>query len=154
MDDRDAPFRSILVAVDGSAHSELALRRAIRLAAADHARLTVMTVVPNVREGAASTWSVPVDPAALQEEADREGQRTLRAAVDQIPGDQPVRSVLRHGHAGPEILAEVAESGHDVIILGARGLGRIGSMAGSVSRHVLHHAKVAVFVAHAPPPAP
>ena len=71
-----------------------------------------------------------------------------------MPDDLPVRSLLRHGHAGPEIVAEIRASRHDVVVLGARGLGRIGSLAGSVSQYVLHHAKVAVFVAHAPPPAP
>ena len=145
------PFRSILVAVDGSPHSDLALRRAIGLAQQDRARLTVMTVVPNVRDGAAAAWNVPVDPHALQEQADREGERTLRAAVDLVPDDLPVRKLLRHGHAGPEIIAEIQRSGHDVVIVGARGLGRIGSLTGSVSQdYVLHHAKVAVFVAHAP----
>jgi nucleotide-binding universal stress UspA family protein len=153
MADVAAPFRSVLVAVDGSPHAALALSRAIALAQNDHARLTVMTVVPNVGEGAAASY-VAVNPVALQHEADREGERTLRAAVDTVPDDLPVRSLLRHGHAGPEIVAEIRASRHDVVVLGARGLGRIGSLAGSVSQYVLHHAKVAVFVAHAPPPAP
>ena len=36
----------------------------------------------------------------------------------------------------------------NAIILGARGVGRVGSMLGSVSSYVMHHAKSAVFVAH------
>jgi nucleotide-binding universal stress UspA family protein len=36
------------------------------------------------------------------------------------------------------------------VLLGARGVGRMGSLIGSVSQHVLHHADIAVFVAHAP----
>ena len=143
------PFRSVLVAVDGSPHADLALRRAIGLAQEDRARLTVMTVVPNVRDGAAAAWSVPVDPIALQEQADREGERTLGAAIDLVPDDLPVRKLLRHGHAGPEIVAEIQRSGHDVVVLGARGVGRFGSLTGSVSQYVLHHARIAVFVAHA-----
>jgi nucleotide-binding universal stress UspA family protein len=145
------PYRSVLVAVDGSSHADLALERAIGLAQRDHSRLTVMTVVPNVRESAAAAWNVPVDPNALQEQADREGQRVLRAAIDTVPDDLPVSSLLRHGHAGPEIIAEIKRSDHDAVILGARGLGRIGSFSGSVSQYVLHHAKIAVYVAHAPP---
>jgi nucleotide-binding universal stress UspA family protein len=144
------PFRSVLVAVDGSAHAALALARGIRLARQDNARLTVMTVVPNVRERAAAAWNVPVDPVAMQEQADREAQRTLAAAIDTVPDDLPVRSLLRHGHAGPEIVAEIERSEHDVVVMGARGVGRIGSLTGSVSQFVLHHAKVAVFVTHAP----
>ena len=41
------------------------------------------------------------------------------------------------------------EGEHDAILLGAR-VGRVGSLMGSVSQHVLHHASVTVFVAHAP----
>jgi nucleotide-binding universal stress UspA family protein len=144
------PFRSVLVAVDGSTHAALALSRAIGLAQQDRARLTVMTVVPNVRDGAAAAWNVPVDPIALQEQADRQGERTLNAAIDTVPEDLPVCKLLRHGHAGPEIVAEIQRSNHDVVILGARGVGRIGALTGSVSQYVLHHAKIAVFVAHAP----
>jgi nucleotide-binding universal stress UspA family protein len=143
-------FRRVLVAVDGSPHAELALSSAIALAQRDHARLTVLTVVPNVRDSAAAAWNVPVDPMALQDEADREADRTLRAAIDAVPEDLPVCSRLRHGHAGPEIVAETVEGRHDVVVVGARGLGRIGSLVGSVSDYVLHHVKVAVFVAHAP----
>jgi nucleotide-binding universal stress UspA family protein len=143
-------FRSVLVAVDGSAHAALALRQAIALAQRDHARLTVLTVVAHVRDVAAGAWSVPVDPIALQEQADREAQDLLRGALETVPDDLPVASRVRHGHAGPEIVAEVRESDHDAVLLGARGVGRIGTLAGSVSTYVLHHAKVAVFVAHAP----
>jgi nucleotide-binding universal stress UspA family protein len=61
-----------------------------------------------------------------------------------------VESVQRRGHAGPEIVAQVKAGQHDAVVLGARGLGRIGSMFGSVSRHVLHDAGVAVFIGHLP----
>jgi nucleotide-binding universal stress UspA family protein len=149
---QDIRFRRVLVAVDGSRHAEVALSMAIALAQRDHARLTVLTVVPNVRDAAAAAWNVPVDPVSLQEEADRVADRTLRGAIDAVPDDLPVCSRLRHGHAGPEIVAEAAEGQHDAVVVGARGLGRIGSMLGSVSGYVLHHVKVAVFVGHAPAP--
>jgi nucleotide-binding universal stress UspA family protein len=35
-------------------------------------------------------------------------------------------------------------------MLGARGVGRVHGLMGSVSQHVLHHADTAVFVTHAP----
>ena len=37
-----------------------------------------------------------------------------------------------------------------VIAVAEDGVGRVGSLMGSVSQHVLHHASVTVFVAHAP----
>jgi nucleotide-binding universal stress UspA family protein len=41
-------------------------------------------------------------------------------------------------------------STYDAILVGARGVGRVRGMMGSVSQYVLHHSGVAVFVAHAP----
>jgi nucleotide-binding universal stress UspA family protein len=143
-------FRRILVAVDGSRHSDLALAMALALAERDHARLTILTVIPNINESAALAYGAGVDPVALQGDADRGAQKTMRAAVDAVPDDQPVESVTRRGHAGPEIVAQAKAGNHDAVILGARGLGRIGAMFGSVSQHVLHHAGIAVFVGHLP----
>jgi nucleotide-binding universal stress UspA family protein len=143
-------FRRVLVAVDGSRHADLALAMAIALAERDHARLTIMTVVPNVTESAAMAYGSGVDPVAMQRDADDAAEKIIRAAVDEVPDEQPVETVRRSGHAGPEIIAQAKEGDHDAIVLGARGLGRIGSMFGSVSRHVMHDADAAVFVGHLP----
>jgi nucleotide-binding universal stress UspA family protein len=148
---RERPtFHRVLVAVDGSRHADLALSMAIALAERDHARLAILTVIPNVTETAAMAYGAGVDPIALQADADRNAEKTMRAALDAVPDDQPVDSVQRRGHAGPEIVAQVKAGNHDAVVLGARGLGRIGSMFGSVSQHVLHHSGVAVFIAHLP----
>jgi nucleotide-binding universal stress UspA family protein len=143
-------FHRVLVAVDGSRHSDLALAMAIALGERDRSRLTILTVIPNVSESAALAYGTGVDPIALQRDADHGAERTMRAALDAVPDDQPVDSIQRRGHAGPEIVAQVKAGHHDAVILGARGLGRIGSMFGSVSQHVLHHAGVAVFIGHLP----
>jgi nucleotide-binding universal stress UspA family protein len=52
--------------------------------------------------------------------------------------------------AGAEIVARACEHDYDAVLLGARGLGRVGALLGSVSAYVLHRAPVPVFVAHAP----
>jgi nucleotide-binding universal stress UspA family protein len=137
----------VLVAVDGSRHADLALSRAIAMVERDHARLTVMTVAVTVGTPA---WSGAISVPELQDEVDAEAQRVLRAAVDTVPDDLPLHSVFRRGHPGPEIVAQVRAGNHDAVVLGARGVGRMGSLFGSVSQYVLHHAGVAVFVAHAP----
>jgi len=143
-------FHRVLVAVDGSRHSDLALAMAIAIGERDRSRLTILTVIPNVGESAGLAYGSGLDPVALQADADRSAERTMRAALDAVPDDQPVDSVQRRGHAGPEIVAQVKDGNHDAVILGARGLGRIGSMFGSVSQHVLHHAGIAVFIGHLP----
>jgi nucleotide-binding universal stress UspA family protein len=143
-------FHRILVAVDGSRHADLALAMAIALGERDHARLTILTVIPNITESAAMAYGSGVDPVAMQRDADNGAERTMRAALDAVPADQPVESVQRRGHAGPEIVAQVKAGNHDAVIVGARGLGRIGTMFGSVSQHVLHNAPAAVFIGHLP----
>ena len=144
-------YHRVLVAVDGSLHSDLALSMAIALADRDNARLTVLTVIPHVAESSAAlTYGAPVDLVQLQEDADRDAERTMRAAIDAIPDGQPVDAVTRRGSSGSEIVAQIKDGDHDVVVLGARGLGRIGSLFGSVSQYVLHHAGIAAFVAHVP----
>ncbi|HWH95770.1 MAG TPA: universal stress protein, partial [Baekduia sp.] len=116
---RERPtFRRILVAVDGSRHADLALSLAIALAERDHSRLTILTVIPNITESAAMAYGSGVNPVALQADADRRAEKTMRAAIDAVPADQPVASVQRRGHAGPEIVAQVKVGDHDAVVLG------------------------------------
>ena len=112
-------FHRVLVAVDGSRHSDLALAMAIALSERDNSRLTILTVIPNVNESAALAYGAGVDPIALQLDADRGAERTMRAALDAVPDDQPVDSIQRRGHAGPEIVAQVKAGNHDAVVLGA-----------------------------------
>jgi nucleotide-binding universal stress UspA family protein len=137
----------LLVAVDGSANSNLALSAAITAARRDHATLTLVFVGPDVTTGPA-TWALAgaVDQTAV----DEDGCRQLAATIARIPADIPVTTIYRRGKPGPEIVKASKEGDYDAIVLGARGVGRVGSMLGSVSHHVLHHADIAVFVAHAP----
>ena len=75
----------------------------------------------------------------------------LREAVERIPEDIGVRSLFKRGQAGPDRRGRGGRAATTtLILLGARGLGRVGALLGSVSNHVLHHATIAVFVAHAP----
>lgn len=142
-------FHRLLVAVDGSEHADLALAAAITAARRDHAAITLLAVAPDVP--ARASWPGTLSPPArLQEETDAYAQRVLREAVERIPEDIGVRSVFKRGKAGPVIVAEAAAGDYDALLLGARGLGRVGALLGSVSNHVLHHATIAVFVGHAP----
>jgi nucleotide-binding universal stress UspA family protein len=139
-------FHNILVATDGSTPAERALAEAIDLAQAYRARLTVIYVVPPTP---APTYRVPVDLAQLRGEMEAEGKQILAAAVERIPDDVSVTTRLRHGHAGEEILSELDEGGHDLVVLGSRGRGRARSnLLGSVGGHVHFGARIAMLVIH------
>ncbi|MGZ6694171.1 MAG: universal stress protein [Solirubrobacteraceae bacterium] len=142
-------FHRLLVAVDGSENSDLALSAAITAARRSNATVALISVSRDVM--ATATWpGTPAPPAQLQEDADAYAQKVLREAAERIPQDVGVTTIFKRGKAGPVIVAEAAAGGYDAILLGARGLGRVGALLGSVSNHVLHHATIAVFVAHAP----
>jgi nucleotide-binding universal stress UspA family protein len=139
----------LLVAVDGSANADLAVTAAITAARRDHATLTLILVGPDVTAGPAA-WSVPIAGAADQRAIDEDGCQRLQATVARIPADVPVTTLYRRGKAGPEIVKAAKEGDYDAIVLGARGVGRVHGLMGSVSQYVLNHAGIAVFVAHAP----
>jgi nucleotide-binding universal stress UspA family protein len=145
-------LRRLLVAVDGSASSQLALRAAITVARRDHAAVTLISIEPDLATTTAQWAILAGAPADLQDAVHQQAQAALDAAVAAIPPDIPVTTILRRGRPGPQIVNEAARGTYDAILLGARGVGRVGSLLGSVSHHVLHHAAIAVFVAHAPSP--
>ena len=146
----DLCLRRILVAVDGSPSAELALRAAITVARRDRSTLTLICVAPDVSADI-SRWALAAGAVpATQDEVDAEAAKVLREAVERVPHDVPVTTIQLRGKAGPTICAHAAARDYDAILLGARGVGRVGALTGSVSGHVLHHADTAVFVAHAP----
>ena len=139
----------LLVAIDGSENAELALTAAVTVARRDNATLTLLTVGPDLATSPA-VWGVPVACTFDQAAIDADGCKRLEATLARIPADITVRTIYRRGKAGPEIVKAAKESDYDAILLGARGVGRVGALMGSVSSYVLHHADIAVFVAHAP----
>jgi len=142
-------FLDILVAIDGSEHAAQALRTAAQLASEENARLTVITAVPPTPALAQITAA----GAALTELADIMGDagRQMRAQVDELPDDISVTTVVVSGHAAHEILERLREGRHDLLVMGTRGLGRVGSaLLGSVSQAVLHEAEVPVLVVRGP----
>jgi nucleotide-binding universal stress UspA family protein len=87
-------------------------------------------------------------PPTSQDELDAEAEKILRRTVALVPDEIPVRTVVRRGKPGPAIVAHAREETYDAILMGARGVGRVASIVGSVSAYVLSHAGSDVFVAH------
>ena len=144
-------FHRLLVPLDGSESSELALRAAVTVALRDRSTIALITVVPDMlAESSRWGWAAAQSPAALQGDADEEADKRFRGAIERIPQEISVKRIMRRGKAGPEIVAHANESDYDAILMGARGMGRVGAaMLGSVSQHVMRHAQIPVFVAHA-----
>ena len=94
--------------------------------------------------------SLLAEMGKLQEELDERAQQTLRDAAARVPHHIPVTTLFRRGRAGAEIVAEANTGNHDAVFVGARGVGRVAALIGSVSQYVVRHAEVFVIVVHAP----
>jgi nucleotide-binding universal stress UspA family protein len=139
-------FRDILVAVDGSPDAQAALRDAIDLAQSEHARMTLITAVPQVpATGLLVAGAVTGDARAWAE-------AILRRALDQVPDDLPVSTVLTDQPTRLALIRQIKDGHHDLVVMGSRGRGAVRSaLLGSVSHHVLHHSHVPVLIVHAGP---
>ena len=135
----------IVVGVDGSPHSEEALRWAI-----GQARLTGQPV------DAVTSWTVPVDLGVGGEGGlvayDWEGLaiRTLEHTVAKVVNPADGVQVSQHvvvGHAATVLVAADAA----LLVIGSRGRGGFaGMLLGSVSQHVNARATSPVVVVRAP----
>ena len=142
----------ILVAVDGSAESDAAVRWASYEAAMRDERVTLMHVVPPVLV----SW--PVGPLQAnitewQEDNARhvieQAQKTFHASLDKSESEPPaVHIEVRY--AGVVTTLVNASDKAQMLVVGSRGMGALGRLVlGSVSSGLIHHAHCPVAVVHA-----
>jgi nucleotide-binding universal stress UspA family protein len=138
-----APGGRIVVGVDGSVESKLALRWAARIAAATGATIEAVTA-----------WHFPVNfgwscvPDAWNPETD--AVQCLGHLVDDVfPAGRPagLRLVVREGLPAKILLEE--SRGAMMLLVGSRGHGGVtGLLLGSVSASCAEHATCPVLVVH------
>jgi len=137
-EEHEGPLR-IVVGVDGSDLSRVALRRAAVEAIAHGASLDVVYAWNFLDQ-----HGPEFDPHYGEPEA----RQVIEAVVTEVLGnDRPEQTnlVLINDHPAPAVLG--AAAGAFMVVLGARGLGGFkGLVLGSVSRHVVHHAPCPVLV--------
>jgi nucleotide-binding universal stress UspA family protein len=142
-------FHNILVAVDGSPDAEQALKHAIDLAEAEHTRLTLFSAIVAPPPAAFAGISGDV-VAQLIRDAEADAQAIMRAAVERVPKQVSVTSVLSSDPVRPALLQQIKAGNHDLVVMGSRGRGTLRSaLLGSVSHYVLHHSPVPVLIVHA-----
>jgi len=141
----------ILVGIDGSAHSQLALEWAAKEAALRHTSLTVLTV----HHGVAGFWGGTLHYAGDEELVDK-ARQAAQAETDKVMGGlgdvRPASVTVKatEGIPADEILKEGADA--ELIVLGSRGGGGFSRLLlGSVSSAVVEHAQVPVTVLPAHP---
>jgi nucleotide-binding universal stress UspA family protein len=142
-------FRNILAAIDGSPDAEQALTQAVDLAASEHARLTLFSAV-NMPPPVAYSGVAGDVASELIKDAEADTERILRAALQRVPDDVSVTTIISSEPARPALLRQLEQGDHDLLVMGSRGRGAVRSvLLGSVSHYVLHHSPVPVLIVHA-----
>ncbi len=142
-------MKKILVATDGSEHSEKTIMETIKLAGSLEADVTVVTVIeepPNMPY----TYSMsPSDIVKkIKEDYKISAQHILENAEKSFKEKGIiVKTVSVNGHPADEICKLANEGKYDLVIIGSRGLGWLQEMfLGSVSNKVAHCAKNHVLI--------
>src|SRR5687767_10566625 len=140
----------ILLAIDGSPHSEAAIVDVARGSWPDGTAIEILSVI--------HASALAIDPAIVMaavyveqiEERRRRPTMLVNAARDRIEGDAwgvRVTTKIIEGNPRDVILDEAREWGADLIVVGAGGYGGPGRMVlGSVSRAVVANAPCSVQV--------
>ncbi|WP_227935134.1 universal stress protein [Alkalihalobacillus deserti] len=138
-------YQTILVAVDGSAESELALQKAIKLATGDDVKLAIAYVIDN-----RTAASFEYYERTFAEETEKFGVDLLKqyqnAAID--TGLSDVETVLEHGSPKVKLPKDIATAFNvDLIIARATGINTVERiLIGSVSENIARRAKCDVLI--------
>ena len=143
-------YESVIVGTDGSPTAQRAVSQAAQLAAADGARLVIVTAyVP----GGASAGDMDAVPADIRFTlTDRVQAEELAQRGREVAKEVGVRKVVIQAIAGDpgSVLLEAAKDfDADLIVVGSKGLTSAAHfILGSVASSVSHHAPCDVLVAH------
>lgn len=145
-------FSRILVPVDFSDASLDALRMAVRLAAEQGAALTVLHVVSSPHVISGELDFSPSDAAMwsdLNERLREVARKRLEEVVaETVPEEMNATATVREGYGPAEILSEIEEGEHDLVVMGPHGhTGIRGALLGSVTRRVLGKCTVPLLLA-------
>lgn len=139
----------ILLAVDGSAESRLAVRAAAELSEKTGAEVHVAHVLPSPERMYGPHFYSADVKGSLLERVEREAREFLGRQAEEISsaGGKVGGTHVLSGHA-PARIVKLAEELHaDLTVLGSRGLGGVRrALMGSVSDSVVRHAHNPVLV--------
>lgn len=124
-------FRSVLVGVGPSPRHVAALEQAIDLALGEHARLTLLAVLPRLP---ALAYLAPLTPVVALQDARSACESQLRAAAARVPADLPVTTLLVEGPEHRALMGEALRGHHDLIIVGAPAGRRLTADPGASAR--------------------
>ena len=146
--------RGVVVAVDGSPSSQVAVRWAAREATMRHVPLTVVHVAPSLAVAASTlAWPAGRVPEEVLEIQENEARRVIADAIkvakdDAAGSDRPeINSELLFGGPVPTLVDLSKDA--QLVVVGCRGrTGQHRRLLGSISTGLIHHAHCPVAVIH------
>jgi nucleotide-binding universal stress UspA family protein len=141
-------FNNILVAIDGSAASELAINRAVDEAKVWNAKLNAVYVVETgLFSSLPSDNTVEIMYGVLETEGNAVLEKAKKYAAEK---GVVLIGHMEQGHAGTEIIALAKREGCDLIVVGSHGKSNADRLLiGSVSTYIVSHSPVATMVVRA-----
>lgn len=161
-----APYtglRRVLLAIDGSENSQLALEYLQNCPLPEHTSKRVIHVIPPeiTPDAFSASWQLnmeltaPIVTEQMQEQLSNKareeaefGEALIDKTLEELESqDITATGILRRGDAAGEIIDYAREEQIDLIIVGSRGLSAFrGWLLGSVSRKLVHYANCSVMV--------
>lgn len=136
----------IIVAIDGSGHSQRALQWAIKEAVIRHAPLTVITV-HQVVFGYWGTVVVYLEGDALAECARRAAQQEVAEMLAGLGASGPESVTVKTVSGVPAVELIEASRAAELLVLGSRGAGGLAGLPmGSTASQIAHHAHCPVAI--------
>ncbi|MGT2846142.1 universal stress protein [Streptococcus massiliensis] len=138
-------YENIMVAVDGSSESELALKKGINVALRNKSNLLIAHVIDTRALQSVSTFD-----AEVYKELEEEAQKLTSSYQEMAKeaGVEQVEVVIEFGNP-KTLLATTIPDEHkvDLIMVGATGLNAFERLLiGSSSEYILRHAKVDMLI--------
>jgi nucleotide-binding universal stress UspA family protein len=141
-------FKSILVPTDFSEPSLAAVDLAARLAELHGSRLTLLSIAELLYAYRSDEGLVAQGHPGFEELHER-SLELARSRVTDLARPLGADAVVREGYAPEQILQQVAEGEHDLVVMGTHGrTGMDLAMLGSVTERVLRACPVPVLVGH------
>src|SRR5690349_19920617 len=137
-------IKNVLVPVDFSPPSQLAVNYGVAFARKLRASLTLLHVVES---GAAVVVGFPVESTAIEERHRDQALRMLSALV--APEDQDdldLRILIKSGDIKDKILSVIDEQHADIVVMGTHGRGLFGRwLIGSVTEGILRKVSIPIL---------
>jgi nucleotide-binding universal stress UspA family protein len=136
-------FTKVIWATDGSEHADRAMAQAVSVAKRDGAELHVVHIVEKLASGRAGG----LDAFANEDEVKAKVERQAKALAGDDDLATTVHMITTASDRIGDRIAQMAEHlGADLIVVGTRGRGALGSLVlGSVTQRLMHVSDVPVL---------